>query len=181
LRAGWRLPVRASLLAGDGRLDLKVTDLGPQSLKNIAELVHVYSLEVGHAAQAKRRSRAFKRRLAPLPLAAAIAALLLLAAAGGWYMLGRRLTKPAEAAHLLIVVVPFANLSGDPAQDYLADALTDELTTALARIRDSFVIARNTAFTFKGKPVDAKAIGKVWACQHARITDGLRKAGLPEE
>ena len=49
---------------------------------------------------------------------------------------------------------------GDPAQDYLADALTDELTTGLARIRDSFVIARNTAFTFKGKPVDAKAIGK---------------------
>jgi adenylate cyclase len=54
--------------------------------------------------------------------------------------------------------LPFDNLSGDPAQDYLADALTDELTTALARIRDSFVIARNTAFTFKAKPVDAKAI-----------------------
>ena len=57
-------------------------------------------------------------------------------------------------------MLPFANLSGDPAKDYLADALTDELTTALARIRDSFVIARNTAFTYKGKPVDAKAIGK---------------------
>jgi TolB-like protein len=53
-----------------------------------------------------------------------------------------------------------AKLSGDPAQDYLADALTDELTTGVARIRDSFVIARNTAMTFKGKPVDAKAIGK---------------------
>ncbi len=57
-------------------------------------------------------------------------------------------------------MLPFANLSSDPAQDYFADALTDELTTALARIRDSFVIARNTAFTYKGKPVDAKAIGK---------------------
>jgi TolB-like protein len=57
-------------------------------------------------------------------------------------------------------VLPFANLSGDPAQDYLVDALTDELTTGIARIRDSFVIARNTAFTFKGKPVDAKTIGK---------------------
>ena len=57
-------------------------------------------------------------------------------------------------------MLPFANLSGDPAQDYLADALTDELTTALSRIPDSFVIARNTAFTYKGKPVDAKAIGK---------------------
>ena len=57
-------------------------------------------------------------------------------------------------------MLPFANLSGDPAQDYLVDALTDELTTSLARIRDTFVIARNTAMTFKGKPVDAKAIGK---------------------
>src|SRR5271165_7048907 len=67
---------------------------------------------------------------------------------------------PAEAARLSIVVLPFANLSGDPGQDYLVDALTDEVTTSLARIRDSFVIARNTAMTFKGKPVDAKAIGK---------------------
>ena len=65
-----------------------------------------------------------------------------------------------QAARLSIVVLPFANLSGDPAQDYLVDALTDELTTSLARIPGSFVIARNTAMTFKGKPVDAKAIGK---------------------
>ena len=57
-------------------------------------------------------------------------------------------------------MLPFANLSGDPAQDHLVDALTDELTTSLARISGNFVIARNTAMTFKGKPVDAKAIGK---------------------
>jgi TolB-like protein len=58
-----------------------------------------------------------------------------------------------------IVVLPFANLSGDPAQDYLADASTDQLTTSLARLSGTFVIARNAAMTFKGKPVDAKAIG----------------------
>jgi TolB-like protein len=67
---------------------------------------------------------------------------------------------PAEAAHLSIVVLPFTNLSGDPAQDYFADGITENLTTDLSRIRNSFVIARNTAFTFKGKNVDAKAIGK---------------------
>jgi adenylate cyclase len=67
---------------------------------------------------------------------------------------------PAEAARLSIVVLPFANLSGDPGQDYLIDALTDGLTTSLARFRDTFVIASNTAMTFKGKPVDDKAIGK---------------------
>ena len=71
----------------------------------------------------------------------------------------RRSRRPS-AARLSIVVLPFANLSGDPAQDYLADALTDELTTAIARLRDSFVIAHSTALTYKGKPVDAKAIGK---------------------
>ena len=55
---------------------------------------------------------------------------------------------------------PFANLSGDPSQDYFADGITENLTTDLSRIRDSFVIARNTAFTFKGKNADAKEIGK---------------------
>ena len=87
-------------------------------------------------------------------------------AGGAWWFLDANrsasvATKaPAEAARLSIVVLPFANLSGDPGQDYLVDALTDELTTSLARMRDTFVIARNTAMTFKGKPVDAKAIGK---------------------
>ena len=75
-------------------------------------------------------------------------------------MLGDRLMKPAQAAHLSLVVLPFANLSGDPAQDYFVDGVTENLTTELSRIRDSFVIARNTAFTFKGKGLDAKEIGK---------------------
>ena len=71
---------------------------------------------------------------------------------------------PAEAAHLSLVALPFANLSGDPAQDYFADGITENLTTDLARIRDSFVIARNTAFTFKGKAIDAKESVRNSAC-----------------
>jgi TolB-like protein/Flp pilus assembly protein TadD len=67
---------------------------------------------------------------------------------------------PAEAAHLSIVVLPFTNLSNDPSQDYFADGITDDLTSDLSRIRNSFVIARNTAFTYKGKSIDAKEIGK---------------------
>ena len=58
------------------------------------------------------------------------------------------------------MVLPFANLSGDPDQDYFADGVTENLTTDLSRIRGSFVIARNTAFTYKGKSIDAKEIGK---------------------
>ena len=67
---------------------------------------------------------------------------------------------PAEPAHLSLVVLPFTNLSGDPTQDYFADGITDNLTTDLSRIHNSFVIASTTAFTYKGKTVDAKEIGK---------------------
>src|SRR5262249_34712529 len=67
---------------------------------------------------------------------------------------------PGETQHLSVVVLPFTNLSGDPAQDYFPDGVTENLTTDLSRIRDSFVIARNTAFTYKGRNVDAKEIGK---------------------
>ena len=59
-----------------------------------------------------------------------------------------------------LATLPFANSFGDPAQDYLADVLTDELTTSIARVPFTFVITRNTAFTYKGKPADARAIGK---------------------
>ena len=75
-------------------------------------------------------------------------------------MLGGRLTKPAQAAHLSVVVLPFTNLSGDPSQDYFADGITENLTTDLSRLSGSFVIARNTAFTFKGKNADVRQIGK---------------------
>jgi adenylate cyclase len=147
------------------RLDLKVSDLGPVPLKNIAEPMRAYSLEVGTPPEARSspadqaKQVASKPRWLSAPLAA-VAALVLLVAASGWYMLGGRLTKPAQAAHLSIVVLPFANLSNDPAQEYFADGVTENLTTDLSRIRDSFVIARNTAFTFKGKSIDAKEIGK---------------------
>jgi TolB-like protein/Tfp pilus assembly protein PilF len=61
--------------------------------------------------------------------------------------------------HLSIIVLPFANIGSDPAQDYFVDGVTESLTTDLSRIAGSFVIGRNTAFTFKGKAVDARQIG----------------------
>jgi adenylate cyclase len=101
------------------------------------------------------------------PLAAAIAAIVLLSAAGGWFLLGGRLANPPRAPHLSIVVLPFANLSGDPAQDYFVDGVTETLTTQLSRISDSLVIARNTAFSYKGRNVDAKEIGKALGVRYA--------------
>jgi len=149
-----------------GRLDMVVTDLGPTKLKNIDRPIRAYSLEVGKSTQAKPLRKALGRRGSLLvPLAIAIIALIMIAG-GVWYLVaanriaGIAFNAPAPPAHLSIVVLPFTNLSGDPAQDYFADGITENLTTDLSRLRGSFVIARNTAFTFKGKSVDAKAIGK---------------------
>jgi TolB-like protein/class 3 adenylate cyclase len=162
-----------------GRIDAHFVDLGEKALKNIERPIRVYSLQVGVPAQAKPVTEAkaaeLKRRSLLARLALGLAALVVLIAAGAWYFLGANRAAqvtttapapvasnaaPAEPTHLSIVVLPFTNLSGDPAQDYFADGITENLTTDLSRIRDSFVIARNTAFTFKGKAIDAKEIGK---------------------
>ena len=109
------------------RLDLAVSDLGPTELKNIAEPVRVYSLQVGVPAQSKAATS--EPHKPPPP-------------------------------RLSIVVLPFANIGGDPEQEYFVDGVTESLTTDLSRISGSFVIARNTAFTYKGKHIDVKQIGR---------------------
>jgi TolB-like protein/Flp pilus assembly protein TadD len=68
--------------------------------------------------------------------------------------------SPLSPPRLSIVVLPFANLSGDPEQEYFVDGVTESLTTDLSRISGAFVIARNTAFIFKGKAVDVKKLGR---------------------
>src|SRR5271165_4457749 len=149
-----------------GRLDLAVSDLGPTHLKNIAEPIRVYSLEVGKLAQAKPTKPGVSKQ--PLAmLAAGIVALIVIGLGAAYYLSSNRtatvvptVATPAEPARLSIVVLPFTNLSNDPSQDYFADGITENLTTDLSRIRNSFVIARNTAFSFKGKSVDAREIGK---------------------
>ena len=157
-----------------GRLDLAVADLGPTQLKNIAEPIQVYSLQVGEPAAAKPAEPIRRSSLAPL--AFGFAALAILVAASAWYFFGANrpatiatnapapaasnAAAPAAAAHLSIVVLPFKNLSGDPSQDYFADGITENLTTDLSRIRNSFVIANITANTYKGKAIGAKEIGK---------------------
>src|SRR6516225_194574 len=72
----------------------------------------------------------------------------------------RAVAPPSSAPHLSIVVLPFANIGGDPEQEYFVDGVTESLTTDLSRINAAFVIARNTAFTFKGKAVDIKKLGR---------------------
>jgi len=75
-------------------------------------------------------------------------------------------SAPQPAPHLSIVVLPFANLSNDPDQQFFADGITEDLTTDLSRLPNMLVIARNTAFTYKNKPVDAKQIGRELAVRY---------------
>src|SRR3984957_427814 len=110
-----------------GRLDLAAADLGLKQLKNIAEPIRVYSLQVGQPAPAKPAEPSAPEKPAP---------------------------------RLSIVVLPFANIGGDPEQEHFVDGGTESLTPDLSRIRGALVIARNTAFTYKGKPFDVKTIGR---------------------
>ena len=151
------------------RLPYVFTEKGEQTVKNIARPVRVYSLGADAIAalpasplsvgNQQSSGRHWNRGWLA---AAAGTTTVIVVAAGLW--LG---FKPASAPRLSIVVLPFANLSGDPAKDYLADVITEELTTGLSRIRGAFVIARSTAFTYKGKPIDVKQIGKDLGVRYA--------------
>jgi adenylate cyclase len=174
------------------RLDLKVSDLGPTSLKNISEPVRVYSVEVGIPAEPKPVARAHSQarpakphdRRPRWPSVATV--LVMVALAGGVYawrsglatrILGLSLDDSlANAPRLSIVVLPFANLSSDPDQGYFADAVTDDLTTDLSHLANSFVIARNTAFTFKDRPADVKEVGRELGVRYA-LEGSVRRVG----
>jgi adenylate cyclase len=158
------------------RLPYVFTDKGEQTVKNIARPVRVYSLSANAIAalpasplsvDSQQSSRRHWNR--GWLVAAAGMATVLVVAAGLW--LGFKPAKEpsllGSAPRLSIVVLPFTNLSGDPAQDYLADVITEELTTVLSRSKGTFVIARSTAFTYKGKPIDVKQIGRELGVRYA--------------
>ena len=149
------------------RLELQVADLGPQNLKNIAEPVHAYLLrQGGSTSRSLRRAETKQPRSIYLPAAAVAVALVALGAyawRGG--IVPRLLVTFSEnevknAPHLSIMVLPFQDHSHDPGQNRLADSLTDNLTSDISRMSKSTVVARNTAFTFKDKAVDAKGVGR---------------------
>jgi TolB-like protein len=86
------------------------------------------------------------------------------------------ISQPLIAPRLSIVVLPLANLSNDPGQQYLVDGITDDLTTDLTRISGSFVIARNTAFAYKDKATDAKQIGRELGVRYV-LGGSVRRSG----
>jgi len=154
------------------RLPVAFAPLGEQRVKNIAEPVRAFTVAGTADGRPVVRGAGSAGTRTPVFGAVAAAAILIAAGGGGWWWLwsGRHAgpeisavrgpTQPFSAPRLSIVVLPFANLSNDPEQQYFADGITDDLTTDLSRIQGSLVIARNTAFSYKGKAVDAKQIGR---------------------
>ena len=166
------------------RLPYAFEDIGEQQVKNIAQPVHAYAIsaaavaslpQVATLAQPAASGRASTARFTVITVS--LAAVIGIGIAAWWaWPKATPMAVPAPASvaanapnlpvhevkpapRLSIVVLPFSNLSNDPDQEYFADGITDDLTTDLSRISGSFVIARNTAFTYKGKPADAKQIG----------------------
>ncbi len=183
------------------RLPYAFDDIGEQNVKNIAQPVHAYALSVTAVASLPevtiplqpigpiRRSRS---RLAILIASIVTAIAIGSAVWWGWPKSNPPavpvqasvapsaqhppVTEAKSAPRLSIVVLPFSNLSNDPDQEYFADGITDDLTTDLSRISGSFVIARNTAFTYKGKPIDAKQIGRELGVRYV-LEGSVRRTG----
>ncbi|MBV9562086.1 MAG: adenylate/guanylate cyclase domain-containing protein [Bradyrhizobium sp.] len=165
-----------------GKFDVTFEDAGERQLKNIARLVRVFRAVLDaesskpisqphNTALAVRRAN----RSAFATVTGAAVVLVAVASGAAFHVYFDRAPavslKPDQAAkpseRFSIVVLPFANLSGDVSQDYLADVISDELTTGFSRFRDSFVISRSTAFTYKGRPMNLRQIGKDLGVRYA--------------
>jgi adenylate cyclase len=85
-------------------------------------------------------------------------------------------SPPLAAPRLSIVVLPFTNLSDDREQQYFADGITEDLTTDLSRLANMFVISRNTAFTYRNKPIDTKQIGRELGVRYV-LEGSVRRSG----
>jgi adenylate cyclase len=126
-------------------LPMTFVDLGAQQVKNIQEPVRAY--RVGEPSETREAAPRVVEAESPPPLP----------------------DKPS------IAVLPFANLSADPEQEYFADGMVEEIITALSRFRWLFVIARNSSFTFKGKAVDVKEVGRRLGVRYV-LEGSVRKA-----
>src|SRR5919106_1197425 len=164
----------------EGKLPFGYDFPGEQIVKNIARPVRVYRLRLEPGASPVSlhgERRAGRRRM--LGVAGAIVFLILLGAGGwaGWRWLG----TPASSGLALpdkpsVAVLPFTNLSRDPAQEYFSDGVTEDLITGLSKISGLFVIARNSAFTYKGKAVKVGDVARDLGVRYV-LEGGVQRAG----
>ncbi|MBW2567375.1 MAG: adenylate/guanylate cyclase domain-containing protein [Deltaproteobacteria bacterium] len=151
------------------KLTLGYEYLGEHSVKNIAEPVRVYRvlMEPEAAGKVIGEKRVEPKRGQRAALAAVVALLLIV----GGLLIWRSASPPVEVASEekmafplpekpSLAVLPFDNLSGDSSQDYFSDGITENVITALSNVENLFVIARNSTFTYKGKPVKVQQVAE---------------------
>jgi adenylate cyclase len=161
----------------EGKLPFGYEFKGEHSVKNITRPVRVYRLHLDPSAAPGPRARARSRLVKPV--AAAVAILVLLGAAG-W--VGWRWLRPPESAGLplpdrpSVAVLPFVNMSGDPEQEYFSDGMTEDLITELSTLSGLFVIARNSVFTYKGKAVKVRDVGRELGVRYV-LEGGVQRSG----
>jgi adenylate cyclase len=131
-----------------GKVEIGCDDLGPQTLKNIAQPMRAWRVKPGAQSAANPQPASVESQAPGLALP----------------------DKPS------IAVLPFQNMSGDPEQEYFADGLVEDITTALSRFKSLFVIARNSAFTYKGRAVDIRQVGRELGVRYV-LEGSVRKAG----
>jgi adenylate cyclase len=131
-----------------GKVDIVFDDMGPQALKNIAEPMRAWRVRLGDDAVQTRSAKPSTGSAATLALP----------------------DKPS------IAVLPFQNMSGDPEQEYFADGMVEDIITALSRVKWFFVIARNSSFTYKGKHVDIRQVGRELGVRYV-LEGSIRKSG----
>ena len=131
-----------------GKVDIAFDDIGPQALKNIVEPMRAWRARLGGAGSPVTPITPPTELAKPLALP----------------------DKPS------IAVLPFQNMSGDPEQEYFADGMVEDIITALSRFKSLFVIARNSSFTYKGKAVDIKQVGRELGVRYV-LEGSVRRAG----
>ena len=166
------------------KLNLGYKNLGENRVKNIAEPVRVYRvlMDPGSAGTVIDARRKHKKWMA-------LAVVILIIAIGGllnWYFFLHKSTQrqPALLEKMAlplsdkpsIAVLPFDNLSGNPEQEYFSDGLTEEIITALSKTPEVFVIARHSAFIYKGKSVKVQKVGRELGVRYV-LEGSVRKAG----
>jgi TolB-like protein/class 3 adenylate cyclase/Tfp pilus assembly protein PilF len=131
----------------EGKVEAKFEDRGEQQVKNITRPVRIFAVRLAEASgKSAIASVSDISKPPPLP------------------------DKPS------IAVLPFQNMSGDPEQEYFADGMVEDIITALSRFKSLFVIARNSSFTYKGRAVDIKQVGRELGVRYV-LEGSVRKAG----